>query len=371
MAGDPMFEITPDEQALLDGEREASATAGATTAGPGPNTRGETVEAEPAESRGGARAKPAAAAVVETPDPAAVAAAAAKPGTAAADAEAEDPEEAEADAKLRGPDGKFLPQHAALVQERTRRKALAKQLKELNTKREADALERARLDERLTILNNYIAEANKPKAEPKRAIDPVTQPAEAIAALSQDLTALRTSIDTDNDHTRFVGTVKNHTAAFAQRVPDYEDAYRFMKDFRAKQLRAEGYSEAEIPGIINQDEYRVANTALQRKRDPAELIYEMAKVSGYTPRAAASVAAAAAAGGQQQQQQPAKGGQQPTAAERLATQARGAEASASLAQATGRTMQPLSLEQIGNMSEDELMKFGGDLVGTVRSLENA
>lgn len=121
--------------------------------------------------------------------------------------------------------------------------------------------------------------------------------------------------------------------AFAQQTPDYFDALQHVRSMRMAQYRAMGLSDEQIVAQMNQDELALASTALQNRRNVAESLYEFAKASGYTPKAA--------------ERKP---------SETLAAEARGVAAAKSLGTGGGASKGAPSLEALAAMSDEEFVE---------------
>ncbi len=74
---------------------------------------------------------------------------------------------------------------------------------------------------------------------------------------------------------------------YAQKVPDYRDAYQYALQSRAQELAAIGTPPQAIRDVINREELNFVATTLQNGRNPAEAIYQFAKARGYQGKPAA------------------------------------------------------------------------------------
>lgn len=79
-----------------------------------------------------------------------------------------------------------------------------------------------------------------------------------------------------------------------QKVPDYQDAYKYAIQSRAQELVALGTPPQVVPAILQQEELRLIDTALQNRKNPAQAIYEFAKARGFQGKASAPAPAPAA-----------------------------------------------------------------------------
>lgn len=68
---------------------------------------------------------------------------------------------------------------------------------------------------------------------------------------------------------------------YTQQQPDYPDALNHLMQFRAQELALWGASETEIPQMLEAEARQIAEGAMQSGRNPAHIVYEMAKLRGY------------------------------------------------------------------------------------------
>jgi hypothetical protein len=97
--------------------------------------------------------------------------------------------------------------------------------------------------------------------------------------------SLRTQL---NEFTQSVQAAKT---TFESTTPDFKDAYAHIRALRTEDLRAVGATDAQISQVLLQDEFQLAQHAIQRGRNPAEEMYAMAKRYGYAPKVVAAAAA--------------------------------------------------------------------------------
>lgn len=219
---------------------------------------------------------------------------AAAPEPEAPEAEPSEPEaevEAEAadDGRPRADERpKFVP-HAALHEERTRRQALEA---ELGKARE----ERARFDERLKIIQEMNQRREEPAAEEKPDPDDYVGRLEYAERKLQEMQdgTVKQAEQTEAQrqaqarHAHLVSAATEDVEKFKAVAPDYMDARSFYWNQRGPELMALGYSQQEAIQIIERDELSIASQAFQRGKSPAETLYNIAKVRGYTGKAAAN-----------------------------------------------------------------------------------
>ncbi|MBR1219427.1 hypothetical protein JQ557_15595 [Bradyrhizobium sp. U87765 SZCCT0131] len=72
-------------------------------------------------------------------------------------------------------------------------------------------------------------------------------------------------------------------AQFESRTPDFKAAYNHLLQSRAQELVALGYDDPQaVHQALLADEFAVAQMALQSRRSPAEVIYNLARQRGYS-----------------------------------------------------------------------------------------
>ena len=202
----------------------------------------------------------------------------------------------------------------------------------------------ARGDERLKLLAEALTR------EPPRE-DPAPDPEQDITAfvrwqgrqldrLTQELQSTRGEIGATRD------TISQREAAdalreayrrdavvFAQKTPDFAQAYNHMLNTRAAMLADQGYGVDDVRRILGNEERGLVQRALAANKSPAELMYAMAQRFGYAGASAA----------------PARGAR-PSAGELLRNVQAG-QAAAKTLSASGGAASDLSVEALVNMSE--------------------
>lgn len=142
-----------------------------------------------------------------------------------------------------------------------------------------------------------------------------------------------------------VAWAQSESAQFKSETPDFDDAYKHVRDKRVAELRAMGLDGPQLAQTLVQDELWVFQHAAQTGRNPAEVIYAMAKNIGYGGKQAPS---------------------QVTPEKKMEVLQSGLAAAKSLDGGAGAGGKPTA-EQIANMSEDEF----ADLMKKYGSLEKA
>lgn len=139
---------------------------------------------------------------------------------------------------------------------------------------------------------------------------------------------------------QLVGWAQSEAAQFAADKPDFKDAYEFVKQKRAAELRALGLEGQALAQTMVQDELWVFQNAAQTGRNPGEVIYAMAKAIGFGGNKQGTV----------------------TAEKKMEVLQKGLEAAKALDGGLAASGKPTA-EQLANMSEDEfaevMKKHGG------------
>ena len=147
-----------------------------------------------------------------------------------------------------------------------------------------------------------------------------------------------------NQITQLQNVAMSAEREFAAQTPDYNDAAQYLQGFRSKQLERLGYTPQERGAMMAQEALSLAARAFQRNENPASIIYEMAKISGYSQKAADPAAENGASSTEE-------------SARRLQTVQRGQGQSLSLSGARGAAPKQMSATRLLEMSPDEFAKF--------------
>lgn len=292
----------------------------------------------------------AAPAAVEVPEGAPAGGEAPAPAAAAPEAAPGEVVDPEADAG--SPDenkGKFV-RHGAFHQERERRKAVEKELADFREKA-------ARVDERLRILTEAARQPQAPApaapaAEPPKVPNPEEDIFGYAKHLEQQIADLKSGLERTAQETReereFKAVRDDYIAdlnRFGAQEPAFADAFRFIAQTRAAELKALGATDAQIPQMLGKEELDVAIAARQRGVSPAELLFQVAKARGFAPKAPEPAPAPAAA--------PAE-----TAAQRAERVAAGqAGPGKSLSVAGGAPAGEVTFEMLASMNERDFEAF--------------
>lgn len=184
------------------------------------------------------------------------------------------------------------PRHVpiSVVQaERERRQLAEKRAQEVEARLRQHEEYRARIDERLRMLNEQNARANQPVA-PDPNEDPEgyrawqdTQREARIAQLEERLQRA----EAGGAQASHVTHITAMTQAFAAQTPDYYDVARGVRDKLDRDLELGGYDDPrERLALIDQWTSAIAQKALSRNMNPAEAIHKIGKSWGVGAAAA-------------------------------------------------------------------------------------
>lgn len=152
---------------------------------------------------------------------------------------------------------------------------------------------------------------------------------------SQDKQQSQQNLQQQQAIQQFLGTYHQETAKFQESTPDYKQAYDFIMKDKLNEYETLGYSKKEAMQMITEDEAAVAAKCLSAGINPAEKIYQFAKMRGYN---------------KSQEQSNTQG------IDKLATIERGQQAAKTLTQGMPKNGK-LTLEAVAAMNDDELAKL--------------
>lgn len=281
------------------------------------------------------------------------------PAADAVDAKATDDGETTGDEDIVvGPDGKarnaatgkFVP-HAALHQERSKRKAVET---ENQTMRER----LARAEERLATMNELLAPdkgEQKPEAKAKSVLeeDDIDPEQDIFAAFKQQqrrnaellkrVTERETQEKAKESGNSLASAYKSDAQAFMAKTPDFKDAYVHLINGMHRELEAVGVADADARNaLIAEKEKEFVQTALGSKKSPAEMLYKVAQSRGYSAKAAEVTVTE-------------------RASDKLDSIRKGQSAVVSLSKSGGSSGEPLTIESLTAMSESEFSRVTAKL----------
>jgi len=175
--------------------------------------------------------------------------------------------------------GKFTSEKVVpLAAHLEEREKLQRRIEE--AKREA-AEKMARLEERLSFIQQQYRQP-----EPKQpSID--EDPVGGIKRTAQTVEQLQQQLQTQAQQQAFANTVGAHVAQFRAQTPDYDAAYQHLIQSRIAELSMINPNPAAVQAQVAHEEQMIAIEALRQNKNPAEVVYGLAKHRGYTGKPAA------------------------------------------------------------------------------------
>lgn len=239
---------------------------------------------------------------------------------------------------------RFVP-YDALHEERERRKEYQREVQELrnsNTKMEQ-------------TWQQMVQRANQPapQAAPVYEEDPLgalkhqtDQITEALVNQHRYLTTQEQAVKQQQIQqqrlSEFSAQCTRSVEEFKGNTPDYLEAYKHLQNVRFEEFQTAGYSAEQAKQLILEDEMAIASKAFQDGVNPAERIYKLASMRGYSKAQASTDVSKA----EQRMSQLEKGMKQ---------------ASKSLSNVGGKSMNDdISLEALSQMDSSELEGFLND-----------
>lgn len=139
--------------------------------------------------------------------------------------------------------------------------------------------------------------------------------------------------------TQFVSLYKQKANEFRKEAPDFDAAYKYLLETRQEEHRLSGYDEGMVDQLLYEDEAAIVANALQQGINPASRLYQLAKLRGY--KAGDNIKS---------------GSRIDENNEKIANLERGLKASKSVNTGGSNSRDQLTLEDVADMSEDELEK---------------
>jgi hypothetical protein len=155
----------------------------------------------------------------------------------------------------------------------------------------------AEAQQQLADLQAQQRQAQKPPVVEPPAPDPTVDP---LGAVMHNLTTLQKQIESlkqsqaqtleqqENQRafTAFQGQVRELRDNFVKTAPDFPEAYNYLRETRAADLKAMGLNDSQVAETLFREEITLAQNAIRNARNPAEVAYETAKRHGWKPTAA-------------------------------------------------------------------------------------
>lgn len=151
--------------------------------------------------------------------------------------------------------------------------------------------------QRVAALEQHIVQTSQPPAPkepeaPDPTIDPLGALMHQIDTANKRILELQNQVQGQNQQQvqlqqfqQFKSHVESLRDQFVKATPDFNSAYEHIRNVRAADLRSVGFSEPQVQQVLLQDEVALAENAIRMGRNPAEVVYNMAKQHGYNPSA--------------------------------------------------------------------------------------
>ena len=180
--------------------------------------------------------------------------------------------------------------NAAVKEERQRRKDLEAKLRQREVEQaQQNAVLQDRLNQLWAAQNPQQGpQLRDPKSDPDP-IDALRHNQEITQRAMQELHYRQQTEEAQKrqaeQFTRMAGWARGQVEDFRKENADYDHAYTHMRNLRAKEFEAMGMQQQQILQSLEQDEIWIIQSAAQQGKNPAELIYNMAKNTGYNKAA--------------------------------------------------------------------------------------
>ena len=194
-------------------------------------------------------------------------------------------------------------------------------------------------------------------------INQVERQLQGLGQMARQGVDLHRSLVNQNQHQSIISQSQSLQNDFAQKQPDYWDAYNFLIDTRRNELKAMGYDGPSLEQVIDNEKSMIVQNSMNAdqngqfqgwKQNPAQVVYQLATQRGFRGAAAP-----------QQAPQQSRGQQR---VERLAEGVRSATGSAGSRGAGGS---PHSLETLAQMTDAEFDRFRRANPGVLESMLGA
>lgn len=103
-----------------------------------------------------------------------------------------------------------------------------------------------------------------------------------VDQLDQDSVRSRQQAEADQKQQQFINTYRTKANEFKRATPDFDDAYNFLIENRMQEYEVAGYSKEQAEQLAMEDEAAIAANHLGKGGNPAEAIYKLAKLRGYS-----------------------------------------------------------------------------------------
>lgn len=169
--------------------------------------------------------------------------------------------------------------------ERVKRKEIQKQIEDM--RRENENL-KSTFNRILTKAQEQ-AEADQKASVPSFEEDPITalryeneQLKKKMSGFEDFQTRSHQASEAQQQQQQFVNSYRSAADEFAKTNPDFDDAYSHLMESRLAEFDAAGYTPVQARQLLVEDEAAIVANAMQRGINPAESIYKLAKLRGFS-----------------------------------------------------------------------------------------
>lgn len=167
-------------------------------------------------------------------------------------------------------------------------------------------------------------------------------------AMEQQLAQMNQQGQVQSAQSHAQASLVAHQQAFIKSTPDYPQALDHLRQVATQSNVLAGMSPTEAAAQAEQQLFFAGVNAMNAGKDPAGMVYEQAKLTGYQPQGGA----------------PAQGGNAKAAADQLKAVQAGQQSNRSLSDGGGQAAgQPMSLEDLAALSDSEIMKNWDRVIG--------
>lgn len=163
----------------------------------------------------------------------------------------------------------------------------AKALREARAETRAERERVAKLEEKLQVFMAEVKKTQEPQP-PTFEQDPAThlkyeneQVKRQLEEFNQWKVRQEQSTTQQRQMQQFVQHIGATTAPFIQKTPDYQKAYEHVINAKKAELMSAGLDETQVGQALGSWELQFAHAAMQRGKNPAESIYQLAGGLGY------------------------------------------------------------------------------------------
>lgn len=228
-------------------------------------------------------------------------------------------------------------------EERIKRKEIQKQIETI--KQENESL-KATFNKILSKAQEQAKAANEPQP-PSFEDDPIAalkyendQLKKEMNGFKEFTTKQQEQAEYARKQNEFVNTYRSKAEEFKQSNPDFQEAYDYAMKGRLEEFKIAGYTDQQARQLIIEDEAAIVANALSQGKNPAESIYNLAKLRGYKKESTLNT------------QDKINANQQ-----KIDAMERGLKSGKSLSNSGGVARENLTPEAIAEMDDDEFAKF--------------